>query len=103
MNCATVLYPNKEGARFDVDYYLNTHIPMVSSLLGYSIEVRRGVSSMSGPARFLCVATIWVNSLDEFQSLMAKHGPQILGDVPNYTDIQPMLELQEVLLDGKKR
>ncbi len=25
----TVLYPNEEGKKFDLDYYLNKHLPMV--------------------------------------------------------------------------
>ncbi len=24
----SILYPNKKGSRFDMDYYLNTHMPM---------------------------------------------------------------------------
>ena len=30
----TVLYPNEPDKKFDVDYYVNTHVPMVQRLLG---------------------------------------------------------------------
>ena len=29
----SVLYPNKPGSRFDVEYYLNTHMPMADGFL----------------------------------------------------------------------
>jgi len=30
----SIFYPSKPGARFDVDYYLNTHMPLTLGLLG---------------------------------------------------------------------
>jgi hypothetical protein len=33
----SVLYPNKEGSKFDLGYYLNSHIPMVQEKLGASL------------------------------------------------------------------
>jgi len=31
---ASVFYPNEEGKKFDMDYYCNSHIPMVQEKLG---------------------------------------------------------------------
>jgi len=36
-----ILYPNKEDSRFNVEYYLNTHMPMSIQKLGTAL---RGVS-----------------------------------------------------------
>ena len=30
----SILYPNNKGARFDLAYYVDTHIPMAIRLLG---------------------------------------------------------------------
>ena len=43
----SVLYPNREGTKFDIAYYLNHHIPMVRQLLGSALEgvsVEHGIS-----------------------------------------------------------
>jgi uncharacterized protein (TIGR02118 family) len=98
MQRVTVLYPNKDGAHFNFDYYMKKHIPWVSGLFSRPIEVRRGISSATGsPAPFLCLATILTNSTDEFQVVFNKHGAAILGDVPNYTNIEPIVQFDEVI------
>ncbi|MEU7811166.1 hypothetical protein [Pseudonocardia sp. NPDC049154] len=41
------LYPYNEGSRFDMDYYLGQHIPMVQEKLGAALK---GVSVEQGAA-----------------------------------------------------
>ncbi|HEY6246026.1 MAG TPA: hypothetical protein VIX17_18895 [Pyrinomonadaceae bacterium] len=38
-----ILYPNKAGSRFDLEYYFNTHMPMSIEKLGTAL---RGVSAL---------------------------------------------------------
>jgi uncharacterized protein (TIGR02118 family) len=98
MQRVTVIYPNKEGAKFNFEYYTRKHVPWVAGLVGKSIEVRRGISSASGsPAPFVCLATIQVDSIEEFQVVFAKHGAEILADIPNYTNIEPFVQFDEIL------
>jgi uncharacterized protein (TIGR02118 family) len=98
MRFVTVAYPNQSGAKFDFDYYMQKHIPMVASLLGTSIEVSKGIGTPTGePVASLCVARIHIRSIEEFSAAMAKHGAQIIGDIPNYTNIQPTLQIDEAL------
>ncbi len=94
----TVIYPAKEGWKFDFDYYTKRHVPFVSKLFGKGIEVRRGISSATGSAApYVCVATILTDTVSEFQTVFAKHGAEILGDVSNYTNIEPVVQLDEVV------
>ena len=98
MQRVTVVYPNKADATFDFDYYTKKHVPWVAGLVGKSIEVRRGISSATGsPAAFLCVATINVDSIADFQVVFSRHGSEILADVPNYTNIEPIVQFDEIL------
>jgi len=43
----SVFYPNEEGKKFDMDYYLNSHIPMVQEKVGAALKggaVEQGLS-----------------------------------------------------------
>ena len=98
MQRVTVLYPNAADTKFDFDYYLSKHVPWVARLVGQSIEVRRGLSALDGArAPFICVATIFVKTLEEFQTIFAKHGKEIVADIPNYTNSQPVIQIDEVV------
>ena len=62
------------------------------------VEVRKGAASLDGSApSFVCICSHWINSPQEFQAAMAKHGAEIMGDIPNFTNMQPILQLDEVL------
>ena len=101
MHCVTVLYLNRSDAKFDFEYYLSKHIPMVAGFFGTGIAVQKGVSSLTGPpAPFVCIARISIHSTDHFQKTMAQHGAQILNDIPNYTNIEPTVQIDEVVRDA---
>ena len=49
MTKVSVLYPNGENKTFDMDYYCNTHLPMVSGLLGDFLKgatVEKGLGTL---------------------------------------------------------
>ncbi len=99
----SVLYPYKEGSRFDMDYYLKSHIPMVQKKLGAAckqIAVEQGLSgAMPGtkPA-FSVTAHMLFDNLGAFQAAFAPHAAEIQGDIPNYTQEQPIIQISEVKL-----
>jgi len=101
MYCVSIAYPKKDGGTFDFDYYVKKHIPMVTRFLGANTvraEVRKGVASPDGSAvSFVCLANIWIESVEELQSTLAKHGKEIMGDIPNFTSIQPIIQVDEVV------
>ena len=98
MYYVTVMYPNRDDVKFDVDYYMNTHIPMVSRLLDATIEVCKGIATPAGTAApYVCTARIPVKSLEQFQAAMAQHGAQIMADIPNYCNAQPTIQIDEIL------
>src|SRR5688572_3631171 len=97
----TVLYPNAVGSKFDMQYYCDKHIPMVKQKLGAAckrLDVDQGLGGPepgSKPA-FVTIAHVLFDSVDAFQQAFGPHADAIMGDIPNYTDIQPIIQLNEV-------
>ena len=99
----TVLYPNQPGKKFDLDYYLNKHIPMAQQRLKpYGLvrgEIEKGISAADPkvPAPFLVLAHLYFNTVEGVHEGFKTHGRELLGDVKNYTDIQPQFQISEML------
>jgi uncharacterized protein (TIGR02118 family) len=97
----TVLYPNKPGSRFDVDYYLNSHMPLAMRLMapilkGVSVEIGLGGGMPGQAPPFVAMVGFSCDSVGEFGKLFAQHNAELLADIPNYTDIEPVLQISEI-------
>lgn len=99
----TAMYPHTEGARFDFAYYVDKHMPMVNDRFGgackyYTID--KGVAGMtpgSAPA-YGVMSHFLFDSVGAFQSAFAPHAQEILGDISNYTDLTPVIQISEVVV-----
>jgi len=97
----SVFYPNEEGKKFDMEYYCNNHMPMVQQKLGAackSIAVEQGLGGAEPGSRAIYIAMghLYLDSVEAFQASFGPHASEIMGDVPNYTDIQPLIQISEV-------
>ena len=98
----TILYPNDDGKTFDMDYYSNKHMPMVASLLGSSLKSMAIDKGMAGrtpddPIPYLAIGYLYFDKLSDYQESFAPHAEKIVNDIPNYTNIQPVVQISEVL------
>jgi uncharacterized protein (TIGR02118 family) len=105
MTRISILYPNHEGARFDVRYYLDIHmrrsIELLSRHPGFKdVAIERGVTGAepgtAPPYRMICHFSF--DSLEDFLAAFTPHAEDLQGDMPNYTDIRPMIQISEVVL-----
>jgi uncharacterized protein (TIGR02118 family) len=98
----SVLYPNEPGKKFDLDYYINKHMKLVRDRLGAfgvtRTEVDKGVAggAPGSSAPYVAIGHVYASSLADFQKGMGQHGKEILGDIPNYTNIQPQIQISEI-------
>lgn len=96
-----VFYPYKEGCKFDMAYYLQKHIPMVKQKIGpalKSVAVEQGLSggAPGAPMTYIAIGHLLFDSVGAFQAAFAAHAQEILADAPNYTNIQPIVQISEV-------
>jgi uncharacterized protein (TIGR02118 family) len=99
----SVLYPNGEGNSFDMAYYLAKHIPMVRQLVGPAIKgvvVEQGIGGATpeSPPPYLAMGHLLFESVEAFQASLGPHAPAIFGDISNYTNTQPVVQISEVKL-----
>ena len=98
-----VSYPNAAGAKFDFEYYLSTHVPMVEAklrgrgLTGWIVEQGLSGGAPGSQPEFLVQAHLTFESVEAFEAAMESEGPEILADIPKYTDLQPQIQVNKVL------
>lgn len=98
----TILYPGGEGKSFDMEYYSNNHMPMLEELFGENLiklEIDEGVSGRTpgDPIPYLAIGYLYFDSLEAYQNAFGPNAEKILGDIPNYTNIQPLVQISEVI------
>ena len=100
----SVMYPNTPGARFDHDYYRDKHMPLVKERLGsaclyYTVDKGLAGGAPGAPAPFVGMCHLYCESAEAFQKAFGANAAEILGDIPNYTDLQPIVQVSEVVVD----
>lgn len=99
----SVFYPNGSGSQFDMAYYLTKHMPMVQqklrdALRGSSVEQGLGGIQPGSPPTYLAMGHLLFDSVEAFQQAWGPHAAAIVGDVPNYTNTQPTIQVSDVKL-----
>ncbi len=97
----SVFYPHSDGTSFDMDYYCNSHMPIVREKLGdafknTAIEGGLGGGAPDSPPTYLAMGHLYFDSVEDFQSSFGPHAEAIMGDIPNYTDIEPVIQVSQV-------
>ena len=99
----TVLYPNQPGSTFDHEYFTEKHLPLAKELLSplglVRIEVDRGISAPdpNAPAPFVVIAHDVFNSVDDVHNAFKVVGRQLMGDISNFTNVQPQVQISEMV------
>jgi uncharacterized protein (TIGR02118 family) len=99
----SVLYPNTEGKKFDMDYNCGKHVELVASLLGDAIKGATIESGLAGgtpgsPAPYVAMNNLYFNSVQDFEQSFGPNADKIMGDLPNFTDIEPIIQISEVMV-----
>jgi uncharacterized protein (TIGR02118 family) len=96
MTKISILYPYSSEARFDMDYYLHTHMPQSIERLSagagfHSVSVERGITQMPAGAKptYIAMCQYVFETAQHFLDAFLPHAEFLQGDMPSYTDIHP--------------
>jgi uncharacterized protein (TIGR02118 family) len=98
----SVLYPTQVGSRFDMDYYCYcaTHMPLAQKLLAPAITgiaVEQGIcgNTADSPPN-AAMGYLLFESAEAFLAAFVPNATALLDDIPNYTNVQPTIQISEV-------
>ncbi len=100
-HCLAVYYPWKADAKFDYDYYRDKHLKMLADLYGKSVgkmQVRKGLHKGDGSdPLFVTALTVEILSMEAYEAASKDVVPKLRADIPNFTNIIPVAQLEEIL------
>jgi uncharacterized protein (TIGR02118 family) len=96
-----LFYP--PSSRFDMAYYRESHMPMVKARLGdactsFTVDAGLAGGAPGAPPTYAAVGSLLLTSVEALQAGLAQHGAEIMGDISNYTDAQPIVQISEILV-----
>lgn len=101
---ATVLYPKTDDGTFDFEYYRDKHMPLVKKLMGdacirFSIDQGLGGGEPGSAPTFEAMGHLYCDSIEAFQMGIGPHMEQIGADLPNFTNLQPTMQISAVIVE----
>jgi uncharacterized protein (TIGR02118 family) len=99
----TVLYPKTPNSHFNMDYYIHTHTPLVKERLTAigltSVTLRAGAAGAApdSPPSYAMICDLNFASVEALQNALATHGAELTGDIPNFTNVRPMMQISQAL------
>jgi uncharacterized protein (TIGR02118 family) len=89
--------------RFNHEYYRDKHMPLVKARLGdackyYTVDKGLAGGTPGAPATYVGMCHIFCESIEAFQAGFGPHAEEIMGDIPNYTDLTPVIQISEVVV-----
>jgi uncharacterized protein (TIGR02118 family) len=99
----SVLYPAGESTKFDMNYYCTSHMPMArekfgAACKGMTIEQGLAGGAPGTPPTYVAMGHFLFDSVADLQAAMAPHAATLMGDIPNYSNVQPVIQISEVKL-----
>ena len=90
--------------RFDHDNYRTKHLPLIKSRMGAALKhyaIDKGLADGAGaaPSAYIAMCHLLCDSM-EVQSSLSPHAQEIGGDIRNFTDVMPIVQISEVVVEN---
>jgi len=104
------IYIKKDGGKFDFDYYLNKHMPKSIELLskgkgfrGVSVEKGIDLKEQNITSSYVAMCHYYFDTLENFMSAFMPYSQELQGDIINYTNIKPIIQINEVKISKSSK
>ena len=96
-----ILYPSGDDKTFDMDYYEKKHMPMVAGFIGKNLkfyEIDKGIAGRApnDKAPFAAIGYFYITDVAEYNKAIAQNRDAVINDFKNYTNVQPVLQINEI-------
>ena len=63
------------------------------------LEIDKGIAGRTpeDTVPYLAIGYLYFDSIETYANSFGPHAEKILGDIPNYTNIQPVIQISEVV------
>lgn len=95
MMIISVLYPVAADDSFDMDYYIQSHVPLVQRLLEPMGLRETRILRAAPDAAFPVIAELSFDDQASLDAALAAHGPETQADIPNFTNVVPVIQVSE--------
>lgn len=99
------VYPVKDDYQFDFEYYENVHMPLsikklsaAKGFLGVSVERGITIDEPNMPSSYVAMCHYYFDTLENFMAAFMPHAEELQADIKNYTNIEPTIQINEVLI-----
>lgn len=101
MITVSIHYPHKVGGHFDTGDYLNRHMPLAidrlgAALKGVRVEIGLGGTEPGSPPAHVASCHLDFETVDAFLAAFMPHAEELQGDIPNYTDSIPIIQIGQL-------
>lgn len=101
MASLSVVYPRSPGATFDYDYYQTRHMPLVGERWaaagltgGEALLGKAGADGSQAP--YFAIGIIHFDTADSLRAALdGEHASEVIADIRNFTDVQPVIQINE--------
>lgn len=105
----SIIYPNVEDARFDFEYYTESHMPRAIDLLsahpgfkGVSVEQGIGGAEPNSAPAYIAMCHFEFTSVEAFLEAFLPNAEELQNDIQNYTNIKPVIQFNRVLISNAR-
>ena len=64
----------------------------------YTVDRGLAGGAPGAPAIYVAMCHFFFNSVEAFQTAFGPHAREIMADIPNYTDLAPVIQISEVVV-----